>query len=295
MMSTMMPLQYNINNLILITILHFLYLLSTSTATNYTCFNATDGGFNGVLYTAVRDYIDQDCVNNEECTISQTYGHPINSWCVGNVTDLSYLFEMMDTFNEDINGWNTSSVIKMSWLFDGASSFNGDLSKWNTGKVTSISGIFEDATSFTNGGISNWDVSSVSDMSGAFKGATNFNADLNSWNTTSSLNNLFWTFEGATSFNSDLSNWDVSNVTDMYGFLYNAASYNQNLCAWRDDFPYKHADDVFTYSACNITTKPQEDKKGPFCASDCGPEVSYSKVSLHDVAYCDDKVLKDCV
>ena len=275
-----------------ITILHFLYLLSTTTtATNYTCFDATDGGFNGVLYAAVRSYIDQDCANNEECTVAQTYGYPMNTWCVGNVTDMSYLFEMMDTFNEDISGWDTSSAEKMAWTFNGASAFDGDLSRWQTGEVTSISGIFEDATSFTNGGISNWNVSSVSDMSGAFKGATNFNADLNSWNTTS-LTNLFWTFEGATSFNSDLSNWVVSNVTDMYGFLHSASSYNQNLCAWRDDFPYKHADDVFTYSGCNITTKPQEDTKGPFCASDCGLEVSYTTFSVYGVAYCDDKVLK---
>ena len=278
--------------MILIAILHFLYLLSTITATNYTCFNATNGGFNGVLYSAVRSYINQNCTTTPSCTIGQQYGYPMNLWCVGNVTDMSYLFEMMDTFNEDINGWDTSSVLKMAWSFNGASSFDGDLSKWKTGKVTSISGIFEDATSFTNGGISNWDVSSVSDMSGAFKGATNFNADLNSWNTTSNLNNLFWTFEGATSFNSDLSNWDVSNVTDMYGFLYNAFSFNQNLCAWRDDFPYQHADDVFSYSGCNITTKPQEDTKGPFCASDCGSEVSYNIVSLYGVASYNDKVLK---
>jgi len=51
--------------ILLVAILHFLYLLSPATATNYTCFNATDGGFNGVLYTAVRDYIDQDCANND--------------------------------------------------------------------------------------------------------------------------------------------------------------------------------------------------------------------------------------
>ena len=93
---------------------------------------ANEGGYNGILYHAVRDYVSQDCANNKNCAVGQTYGWPMNSWCVGKVTDMSELFYFyeMDTFNEDISGWNTSSVTTMLGMFAGATSFNGDLSSW---------------------------------------------------------------------------------------------------------------------------------------------------------------------
>ena len=50
----------------------------------------------GELLTAVDDYISQDCPNINNCTVGQTYGYPINSWCTGNVTDMSELFSCQD-------------------------------------------------------------------------------------------------------------------------------------------------------------------------------------------------------
>jgi hypothetical protein len=49
--------------------------------------------------------------------VSDTYGWPIGSWCVGDVTDMSNLFEGLDTFDEDISGWNMSSVANMREMF----------------------------------------------------------------------------------------------------------------------------------------------------------------------------------
>ena len=70
-------------------------------------FGADDGGRDGILYNAVRDYVSQDCANNNNCAVAQRYGWPMNSWCVGSVTDMSDLFSFMSTFNEDISGWDT--------------------------------------------------------------------------------------------------------------------------------------------------------------------------------------------
>ena len=99
------------------------------------CFGADDGGRDGILYQAVRDYVSQDCANNNNCAVGQTYGWPMNSWCVGKVTDMSYLFQFMEDFNEDISGWDTSNVENMNSMFHGARSFNGDLSAWDTAKT----------------------------------------------------------------------------------------------------------------------------------------------------------------
>jgi len=129
----------------------------------YKCFNADDGGQNGVLYNAVRAYVLQDCANNTRCIIAQTYGWPMNSWCLGSVKDMSYVFSSMGTFNEDINGWNTSSVTDMSKMFNGATSFNQDLSNFNTTSVTKMNSMFKGAESF-NRSVSNWNTSSVSNM-----------------------------------------------------------------------------------------------------------------------------------
>ena len=167
------------------------------------CFAADDGGVfengtstGGILHNAVRDYVKQDCANNNNCTVAQTYGWPMNSWCVGNVTSMFYLFQDMDTFNEDISGWNTSSVTNMQGIFHGATSFNGDVSPW-----------------------------------------------------------------------------DISNVTNMVYMFWGATSFNQDLCAWRDKFPYDNAYDIglniFENSGCTYQDDPQEDMKGPFCASEC--------------------------
>ena len=238
----MIPQHY----LMLLVALMFLGIPSSSficfTAAANQLFGADDGGRDGILYNAVRDYVSQDCANNNNCAVAQTYGWPMNSWCVGKVTDMSSLFNRMSMFNEDISGWNTSSVINMYLLFAGATSFNGNLSSWNTSSVINMRHMFYRATSF-NGDLSAWDISNVIKMDYMFSGAKSFNGDLSSWNT--------------------------SSITNIKYMFYEATLFNQDLCAWGNKFPYDNADDIFANSGCNNTTAPQEDQKGPFCASDC--------------------------
>ena len=195
--------------------------------TTYECFDAADGGRDGVLGFAVRSYVSQDCANNTKCVIAQTYVWPVNSWCVGSVKDMSYLFYDMDTFNEDINGWNTSSVTDMSFMFSGASSFNNNVSNLNTSSVFNMWSMFYGATLF-NGDVSNFDTSSVWSMASVFEDATSFNGDLSSWNT-SRVTSMWSMFKDATSFNQDLSNFDTSSVTDMESMFDRAKTFNQDL------------------------------------------------------------------
>jgi len=212
-------------------------------STSSSCFSADDGGENGILYNAVRSYVSQDCANDDECEIAQTYGWPMNSWCVGNIKDMSSLFSNMDTFNEDINGWNTSSATTMAGMFYQASSFNGNVSNFNTSSVASMRAMFWDAKAF-NKDVSNFDTSSVTDMFGMFRDAN--------------------------SFDRDVSSFDLSSVTDMWLMFYGATAFSQDLCAWQDSFPYTaETASIFTNSGCTYQDIPNEAQKGPFCASNC--------------------------
>jgi len=73
----------------------------------------------GELKAAVDVYIEQSCATNatnSECSIggrsiAQTYGWPIGTWCVSQVTDMSNLFSKKDTFNEDKFPYNNAEDI----------------------------------------------------------------------------------------------------------------------------------------------------------------------------------------
>ena len=77
----------------------------------------------------------------------------MNSWCVGNVTDMSGLFYEMRSFNDDISSLDVGQVQSMSGMFAEASSFNGDLSSWDVSKVQDMSDMFSHTKNF-NGNIS---------------------------------------------------------------------------------------------------------------------------------------------
>eukprot|EP00580_Thalassiosira_gravida_P004386 CAMPEP_0201624856 /NCGR_PEP_ID=MMETSP0493-20130528/889_1 /ASSEMBLY_ACC=CAM_ASM_000838 /TAXON_ID=420259 /ORGANISM="Thalassiosira gravida, Strain GMp14c1" /LENGTH=151 /DNA_ID=CAMNT_0048094767 /DNA_START=1 /DNA_END=453 /DNA_ORIENTATION=- len=127
--------------------------LPTSPPTSI-CFDNKDE-----LKAAIDSYIAQDCAQNENCFMARLYGYPMNLWCVGQITDMSYLFDEMITFDEDISDWDVSSVTNMDAMFYLASAFNGDLSEWDVSSVTSMDGMFNKASAF-NGNLSEWDVSS---------------------------------------------------------------------------------------------------------------------------------------
>ena len=130
------------------------------------------------LQSAVDDYMNEDCSNNNDCDVAQTYGWPMNSWCVKDLTEMSFLFAGSSSvtpslFNEDIFDWNTSAVTNMQSMFHNVASFNVDISLWDTSRVANMKNMFNGASSF-NQDISSWDVSSVSDMEGMFFYATSF-------------------------------------------------------------------------------------------------------------------------
>ena len=175
------------------------------------------------LQTAVNLWI-----SNESSAIA-TYGQ-INTWCTGNVTDMSQLFQNKSSFNDDISNWDVGSVTDMSGMFDYAYVFNQDISTWDVSSVTNMYEMFTYANSFDQN-IGAWDVSSVTDMSGMFYSASAFNQNISFWDV-SSVTNMEDMFSYNTAFNQDISSWDVSSVTNMSEMFYGASVFNQDIDSW---------------------------------------------------------------
>ena len=224
------------------------------------------------LKAAVDQYIDEeDCANNDGCAVGQIYGWPIGTWCVGNVTDMSQLFVEKSTFNEDLSGWDVSSVTDMAGMFWSALAFNGDISGWDVSSVTDMYAMFSDSA--FNGDISKWDVSSVTSMYAMFE-YSGFNSDISKWDVSSVT--LMGEMFAFSSFNGDISKWNVSSVEYMGYMFWDNEAFNQDLCAWGDNFPYDNAEDIFANSSCTFQDTPQLDQGGPFCACNCTTQcVSY--------------------
>lgn len=184
------------------------------------------------LVDAVDAYLDSE--DPQTSTVAETYGYPIGSWCVKDVTDFSYLFDgtrglgLAATFNEDLNSWNVAKAEDMKYMF-ASSAYNGDISGWDVSNVKEMQGMFEDATDF-NGDLSKWNTESLEDTEYMFSGATSFiGAGISSWNV-AKVETMCFMFEEADAFNIDIASWDVGRVVDFEGMFTEADVFSQNLC-----------------------------------------------------------------
>ena len=176
-----------------------------------------------------------DSWNNTRNAAIAKYGD-INTWCTGNVTDMSGMFSLFDNFNDNISNWDVSSVTTMENMFRGTGNnphrFNQPIGNWDVSSVTNMSSMFGAGvgTNRFNQDISAWDVSNVTNMSSMFGFATTFDQDLSGWDV-SSVTTMYSMFGYTSSFNQDIGNWDVSSVTDMKLMFYRAESFNQDISA----------------------------------------------------------------
>lgn len=63
-------------------------------------------GNNTELRAAVQAYVAN---STNTTSVALKYGHPIGSWCVDNVTDMSRVFDGLN-FTESLSGWKTGKA-----------------------------------------------------------------------------------------------------------------------------------------------------------------------------------------
>lgn len=104
------------------------------------------------LQIAVDDYLSDNSAGTD---VANMYGHPINTWCVGAVTDFSDLFASFrnldaPSFNEDIGSWDVSRAVNFQYMFYKADAFNQNLDSWDTSSVTDMQSMFRGATAVSH-------------------------------------------------------------------------------------------------------------------------------------------------
>lgn len=111
---------------------------------------------------------------------------------VGTFTDIpdlsacsstSLMFAACLTFNTNIDTWNVGNVTNMAAMFADAATFNQPLNSWDVSSVTDMESMFtaqQVLTSF-NQPLDNWDVSSVTNMGTMFYFAVAFDQQLGDW------------------------------------------------------------------------------------------------------------------
>tara|TARA_R110001592_G_C12948250_1_gene731085 strand:+ start:44 stop:853 length:810 start_codon:yes stop_codon:yes gene_type:complete len=157
-------------------------------------------GCTGYVFTDKAALVAAISAYNADPVAGAAFYGDINTWCTGNITDMSYLFEGYQNFDYDISNWDVSSVTDMSEMFNGARAFNQDIS---TKQVTLANGFTYTA----------WNVSNVTNMDLTFRLAESFNQDIGTWDV-SSVTKMLKIMIQCNAFNQDISSWDISNVAN---------------------------------------------------------------------------------
>ncbi|MEM6771653.1 MAG: BspA family leucine-rich repeat surface protein, partial [Bacteroidota bacterium] len=164
--------------------------------------------------------------------IADRFNGDLTDWDVGNVEDMSAMFDGIDGTGSNVSGlsnWDVSNVRSMANMFR-TSSIGGDLRNWDVSKVRNMSGMFGGAVgSFS--GLGAWDVGNVEDMSNMFAGVTDFNQDISAWNV-GKVEDMSGMFVSTLGFNQNLGAWDVSQVEDMSAMFEGAQAFDQDLGSW---------------------------------------------------------------
>jgi hypothetical protein len=202
------------------------------------------------------------------------FDQPLNSWNVSRVTSMESMFGKANNFNQPLNGWDVGKVNNMLWMFYDASSFDQSLNGWNVSKVIFMCnssdgwpyGMFEQASSY-NQPLNAWDVSKVKNFDAMFYSAARFNQDICSWGDIPTS-----TSQTTSPIIPQLDMDDVARKLDHWV----GPRPPKPIVWYGKKFPYNRVSDMFSYSGCTYKDSPNKSSRGPFCASVCIKNPTFS-------------------
>ncbi|TMM55868.1 BspA family leucine-rich repeat surface protein [Maribacter algarum] len=109
-----------------------------------------------------------------------------NSWDVGNIKNMSNVFDGAIVFNQPLSNWDVSRVESTVRMFKDASLYNQEMATWNLMNCFDTELMFQRSTSFDRD-LSLWDIRNVRNMRNMFDGSglstENYDSLLNGWST----------------------------------------------------------------------------------------------------------------
>jgi len=161
--------------------------------------------------------------------LAQTYGWPIGSWCVSEITDFSQLFSAQHHryFNEPLASWNMAQATDLTGMFQNCHIFNQPLGAWDVSSVTTMSRMFASARSFDQD-LSPWNTARVQDFSYMFLHAFSFQHVPNAWSIASATT-MEGMFRDARSLEGAALTWDLSRVENTNHMISEIAGVSLNL------------------------------------------------------------------
>lgn len=181
--------------------------------------------------------------------VSYTFWDDANNIFTGQVTDMSNLFDWLNTFNLNVWYWDTSNVLTFRLMFDDNHIFNQDISDWDTSSTTSLVWMFRNARVFDQD-ISDWDTSSVTELWSIFASAYEFNQPIGKWQISwlQWVSAMSYAFAEAYEFNQDISSWDTEWALSFISLFRNTTNFDQDISNW-DTSTVTNMNRVFDWSA----------------------------------------------
>jgi surface protein len=140
---------------------------------------------------------------------------------IGNLTNLSQMFENCCDLRSTGKKWETSNVTNMYSLFHNCTKLIRITDRnWNTSRVTNMRSMFSSCYKIRNNAGKYWDTANVTDMSHMFHACLKLNQNIGEYWDVSKVSDMQCMFWHCSELNQPIGlNWNVSNVTNMEGMF----------------------------------------------------------------------------
>ena len=181
--------------------------------------------FNGNLGNDYYECMDIWEDSSHVVSVDESISGQATVTCDGNITNMSYMFNLTHLTSLDLSSFDASNVTNMRSMFEDCCNLTSlDLSNFNTSNVTTMEWMFSKCSNITSINLSNINTSNVTNMDGLFSYCDILTKlDLSSFDTSKVEDIVFIVGFSDNLITLDLSNFDTSKVKDTNGMFYHCS------------------------------------------------------------------------